>query len=107
MGSPSHANLTEDYSIVALVRGLNPAKSVLILAGTTTMGTQAAVEFVCQQEFARGIVAETPPFGKWRAEAIRSGAAGQGHQVPVGRAGRKALEIRLQLASRKALSDQP
>ena len=26
------------------------AESVLILAGTTTIGTQAAVEFVCQQE---------------------------------------------------------
>jgi hypothetical protein len=49
IGSPSHANLVEDYSIVALVRGLNPAKAVLILAGTTTIGTQAAVEFVCQQ----------------------------------------------------------
>ena len=50
IGTPSHANLIEDYSIVALVRGLNPAKSVLILAGTTTLGTQAAVEFVCQQD---------------------------------------------------------
>ena len=50
IGSPSHANLTEDYSVIALVRGLNPAKSVLILAGTTTIGTQAAVEFVCQQD---------------------------------------------------------
>lgn len=49
IGSPSHVRLVEDYSIVALVRGLNPAKSVLILAGTTTIGTQAAVEFVCQQ----------------------------------------------------------
>src|SRR5437868_2209234 len=49
IGSPSHANLTEDYSVIALVRGLNPAKSVLILAGTTTIGTQAAVEYVCQQ----------------------------------------------------------
>ena len=49
IGTPSHANLIEDYSVVALVHGLNPAKSVLILAGTTTMGTQAAVEFVCQQ----------------------------------------------------------
>jgi hypothetical protein len=49
IGSPSHANLIEDYSIVALVHGLNPAKAVLILAGTTTIGTQAAVEFVCQQ----------------------------------------------------------
>ncbi len=49
MGSPSHSALTEDYSVIALVHGLNPAKSVLILAGTTTIGTQAAVEFVCQQ----------------------------------------------------------
>ena len=49
IGTQSHANLVEDYSIVALVHGLNPAKSVLILAGTTTIGTQAAVEFVCQQ----------------------------------------------------------
>ena len=49
MGSPSHAALIEDYSVIALKRGLNPAKSVLILAGTTTIGTQAAVEFVCQQ----------------------------------------------------------
>src|SRR4029077_18253483 len=44
VGTASHANLSEDYSIVALVRGLNPSKSVLILAGTTTLGTQAAVE---------------------------------------------------------------
>ncbi|HEX3353535.1 MAG TPA: hypothetical protein VHS34_11985 [Terriglobales bacterium] len=49
VGSPSHVALSEDYSVIALVRGLNPAKSVLILAGTTTIGTQAAVEFVCQQ----------------------------------------------------------
>lgn len=41
--------LTEDYSVVALKRGLNPAHSVLILAGATTIGTQAAVEYVCQQ----------------------------------------------------------
>jgi hypothetical protein len=49
IGSPFHSALSEDYSVIALVRGLNPAKSVLILAGTTTIGTQAAVEFVCQQ----------------------------------------------------------
>src|SRR5258706_13710858 len=42
--------LTEDYSIIALKRGLNPAHSVLILAGATTIGTQAAVEYVCQQD---------------------------------------------------------
>jgi hypothetical protein len=42
--------LTEDYSVIALKRGLNPAHSVLILAGATTIGTQAAVEYVCQQD---------------------------------------------------------
>jgi len=49
VGSPSNVLLSEDYSVIALVRGLNPAKWVLILAGTTTIGTQAAVEYVCQQ----------------------------------------------------------
>src|ERR1700730_5755003 len=49
VGSPSNGPLSEDYTVLALVRGLNPAKSVLILAGTTTIGTQAAAEYVCQQ----------------------------------------------------------
>jgi hypothetical protein len=48
LGTQSHTALTEDYALIALVRGLNPANLVLILAGTTTIGTQAAVEFVCQ-----------------------------------------------------------
>jgi hypothetical protein len=47
--SPPDETLTVDYSVVALKRGLNPAHSVLILAGATTIGTQAAVEYVCQQ----------------------------------------------------------
>jgi hypothetical protein len=50
LGTPSTEPLTEDYAVVALVPGLNPARSVLILAGTTTMGTQAAVEYVCRQD---------------------------------------------------------
>jgi hypothetical protein len=32
---------------VALLHGLDPARHVMILAGTTTIGTQAAVEYVC------------------------------------------------------------
>jgi len=35
--------------VIALVKGMDPAHSVLILAGTTTIGTQAAVEFVCDE----------------------------------------------------------
>jgi len=49
LASPS-APLTEDYAVIGLVRGLNPERSVMILAGTTTMGTQAAVEYVCHQD---------------------------------------------------------
>jgi hypothetical protein len=46
VASPSASPLTEDYAIVTLMPGLNPERSVMILAGTTTFGTQGAVEFV-------------------------------------------------------------
>jgi hypothetical protein len=40
----------EDYAVIALVPGIDPTRSVLILAGTTTFGTQAAAEYVCRQD---------------------------------------------------------
>lgn len=40
--------LSEDYALVSLQPGLQPGQNVLLLAGTTTMGTQAAAEFVSQ-----------------------------------------------------------
>jgi hypothetical protein len=49
VASPSASPLTEDYAIIALMPGLNPVRSVMILAGTTTFGTQGAVEFVSRQ----------------------------------------------------------
>ena len=49
LASPAGTTLTEDYAVIALVRGMNPDQVVLILAGTTTIGTQAAVEYVCRQ----------------------------------------------------------
>jgi hypothetical protein len=49
LGSPSSGSLDEDYAVISLMRGLDPTESVMILAGTTTLGTQAAVEYVCQQ----------------------------------------------------------
>jgi len=48
--SQSGTPLTEDYAIVGLVPGMNPARWVLILAGTTTIGTEAAAEFVSRQD---------------------------------------------------------
>jgi len=49
LGTPNNLQLTDDYAVIALTRGLNPSRSILILAGTTTLGTQAAVEYVCRQ----------------------------------------------------------
>jgi hypothetical protein len=40
--------IEEDYALIGLVPGLNRSRSILVLAGTTTMGTQAAAEFVCR-----------------------------------------------------------
>ena len=54
--SSSSQPLAEDYAIVALVHGLNPARHVMILAGTTTMGTQAAVEYVCSNNSAEELL---------------------------------------------------
>jgi hypothetical protein len=51
LATAANQPLIEDYAVVALVRGLNPAHSQLILAGTTTIGTQAAVEYVTRQSF--------------------------------------------------------
>jgi len=47
--TPSGQPLTEDYALLGLVKGLNEGQAVLILAGNTTIGTQAAVEYVCRQ----------------------------------------------------------
>src|SRR5712671_5447550 len=50
LASPTSQSVSEDYAIVGLKPGLDPAHSMLILAGTTTMGTQAAAEYVCRED---------------------------------------------------------
>jgi hypothetical protein len=50
LASPTSQSVNEDYAIVALKPGLDPAHSMLILAGTTTVGTQAAAEYVCRED---------------------------------------------------------
>jgi len=46
---PRHP-ITEDYAVISLAPGLDPERSVLILAGITTMGTQAAAEYVSRPD---------------------------------------------------------
>ena len=43
--------MSEDYAVVALVKAINPEHYELILAGTTTIGTQAAVEYVTRENY--------------------------------------------------------
>ena len=58
--SAGNAPLTEDYAVVGLVKGLNSGQAVLILAGTTTLGTQAAVEYVCRQSSVQELLLRLP-----------------------------------------------
>jgi hypothetical protein len=60
LASPSDAPLTEDYSVIGLVPGVGTGRFVMILAGTTTFGTQGAVEFVCRQESLEKLLREIP-----------------------------------------------
>jgi hypothetical protein len=39
-----------DYAVIALVPGVEPGKRTLIFSGLTTLGTQAAVEYICRKE---------------------------------------------------------
>jgi len=56
LASPSPSPVKEDYSVIGFMPGLNPARWVMILAGTTTFGTEAAVEFVCRKDSARELL---------------------------------------------------
>lgn len=56
LGTPANQPTTEDYSIISLLPGLDPSRSILILAGATTFGTQAAVEYVSREDDVRRLL---------------------------------------------------
>jgi hypothetical protein len=56
LGTPANQPTTEDYAVVSLLPGLDPSRSILILAGDTTFGTQAAVEYVCREDSVRELL---------------------------------------------------
>lgn len=58
--------LTEDYALLELTSGLNPSHHVLILAGLTTMGTQAAVEYVCRAARLEELLSKLGPSARQR-----------------------------------------
>jgi hypothetical protein len=60
LASPSSTSLTEDYAVVAMLPGVSPERFVMILAGTTTFGTQGAVEFVCRPDSVQKLMHDIP-----------------------------------------------
>ncbi len=60
LASPSNVPMTEDYSLVGFMPGVGSGQYVMILAGTTTFGTQGAVEFVCRQDSVEKLLRAIP-----------------------------------------------
>ena len=52
----SEVPLAEDYAVVGLMPGLNPTRWVMLLAGITTLGTQAAVEYVSRPNTVENLI---------------------------------------------------
>lgn len=57
-GSPQ-LPVQEDYAVVSLLPGLTQGRWIMLLAGTTTLGTQAAVEFACHPDLAKMLIERT------------------------------------------------
>ncbi len=60
LASRSNEPLTQDYGVIGLIPGLDPSRFVLILAGTTTFGTQGAVEFVAREDCVQQLLTRLP-----------------------------------------------
>lgn len=64
MASPSGSPITEDYAVVVFVPGVTTDRVVMILAGTTTFGTQGAAEFVSTPDSVAKLMQEIPGSGQ-------------------------------------------
>jgi hypothetical protein len=53
---PSRSQISEDYAVVSALRGLDEKHRLLILAGITTYGTQAAAEYVTKPEHIKDLI---------------------------------------------------
>src|SRR5579862_2014365 len=60
MASPSGSPIREDYAVVVFVPGASTGRLVMILAGTTTFGTEGAAEFVSTPDSVAKLMQEIP-----------------------------------------------
>jgi hypothetical protein len=56
MATPNEQPIKEDYALIVLAPGIHPEKKVMILAGITTFGTQAAAEFVSRPDLLKKLL---------------------------------------------------
>ena len=72
---PAGPAAAEDYAVISLDTGLNSGRWLLTLAGTTSIGTEAAVDFVCRDEAVRSLLGRTnrPGFAALVHTRIRDG----------------------------------
>ena len=54
--TPESRRLEVDYAVITLAHGLDPTRWTLILAGGSTIGTQAAVDFACDPDSVKDLL---------------------------------------------------
>jgi hypothetical protein len=57
LSTPDSLPTEEDYALISLFQGVRPEDRVLVLAGITTFGTQAAAEFVSRNDSLKALIA--------------------------------------------------
>jgi hypothetical protein len=62
--------ISEDYALITYRPGLTRGHSMMILAGTTTLGTQAAAEFVCRASELESLLRRIPAASQHNFEAL-------------------------------------
>jgi hypothetical protein len=79
-----------DYAVIALMPGVQSGKRTLIFSGLTTLGTQAAVEYVCRKENVAELMkaisspsGETKPFEALLAVTLEGGVPLQSKLISV------------------------
>jgi hypothetical protein len=56
LSTPDSLPIQEDYALISLFQGMRPEERVLVLAGITTFGTQAAAEFVSRNDSLKALI---------------------------------------------------
>jgi hypothetical protein len=57
---PCCISTSQDYAVIMFSQGVSPNRVSLVAAGITTLGTQAAVEFMCRPSDVRGLLSRLP-----------------------------------------------